>query len=122
MSANEQAELTPQVYAANTNVGCVREHNEDSFVAVPPLFVVADGMGGHEAGEVASEIAVNSMVAHAPSAPDGDALAEAVRQANLAIIDAVERGVGKPGMGTTMTAAQIFGDKLLIAQVGDSRA
>lgn len=113
---------TPQVYAARTDVGCVREHNEDSFIAATPLFVVADGMGGHEAGEVASEIAINTLLEKAPSSPDGEGLANAVRAANIAIISAAAQGVGRPGMGTTMTAAQIFDDQLVIAQVGDSRA
>lgn len=113
---------TPQVYAAKTDVGCVREHNEDSFIAATPLFVVADGMGGHEAGEVASEIAIRTMLEKAPNGPDGDALANAVRAANTAIISAAANGTGRPGMGTTMTAAQIFDDQLIIAQVGDSRA
>ena len=113
---------TPQVYAARTDVGCVREHNEDSFIAATPLFVVADGMGGHEAGEVASEIAINTLLEKAPSSPDGDALANAVKAANIAIISAAANGIGRPGMGTTMTAAQVFGDQLVIAQVGDSRA
>ncbi|MGN0038358.1 MAG: Stp1/IreP family PP2C-type Ser/Thr phosphatase [Coriobacteriales bacterium] len=113
---------TPQVYAARTDVGCVREHNEDSFIAATPLFVVADGMGGHEAGEVASEIAINTLLEKAPSSPDGDALANAVRAANIAIISAAANGTGRPGMGTTMTAAQVFEDQLVIAQVGDSRA
>ncbi|MBS7406230.1 MAG: serine/threonine-protein phosphatase, partial [Coriobacteriales bacterium] len=112
----------PQVYAARTDVGCVREHNEDSFIAATPLFVVADGMGGHEAGEVASEIAINTLLEKAPSSPDGEGLANAVRAANIAIISAAAQGVGRPGMGTTMTAAQIFDDQLVIAQVGDSRA
>ncbi len=113
---------TPQVYAARTDVGCVREHNEDSFIAATPLFVVADGMGGHEAGEVASEIAIRTMLDKAPNGPDGDALANAVKCANTAIIAGAANGTGRPGMGTTMTAAQIFDDQLLIAQVGDSRA
>lgn len=119
---NKQTAKTPQVYAARSDVGCVREHNEDSFIAATPLFVVADGMGGHEAGEVASEIAIRTMLEKAPSSPDGDALANAVRAANAAIISAAANGVGRPGMGTTMTAAQIFDDQLIIAQVGDSRA
>lgn len=117
-----QTAKTPQVYAAKTDVGCVREHNEDSFIAATPLFVVADGMGGHEAGEVASEIAIRTMLEKAPNGPDGDALANAVRAANTAIISAAANGTGRPGMGTTMTAAQIFDDQLIIAQVGDSRA
>ncbi len=119
---NKNGVKTPQVYAARTDVGCVREHNEDSFIAATPLFVVADGMGGHEAGEVASEIAIRTMLEKAPSSPDGDALANAVRCANAAIIAGAANGTGRPGMGTTMTAAQIFDDQLVIAQVGDSRA
>ena len=87
----------PQVYAARTDVGCVREHNEDSFIAATPLFVVADGMGGHEAGEVASEIAINTLLEKAPSSPDGEGLANAVRAANIAIISAAAQGVGRPG-------------------------
>ena len=119
---NKQDAKTPEVYAARTDVGCVREHNEDSFIAATPLFVGADGMGGHEAGEVASEIAIRTMLEKAPNSPDGDALANAVKTANVAIISAAANGVGRPGMGTTMTAAQIFDDQLVIAQVGDSRA
>ncbi len=119
---SKQNARTPQVYAARTDVGCVREHNEDSFIAATPLFVVADGMGGHEAGEVASEIAIRTMLEKAPNSPDGDALANAVKCANAAIIAGAANGTGRPGMGTTMTAAQIFDDQLLIAQVGDSRA
>ena len=115
-------EHVPQIYAANTNVGCVRGHNEDSFIAQSPLFVVADGMGGHEAGEVASEIAVTTISKFAPKKPDGPAFAHAIKEANKQILDASARGIGKPGMGTTVTAALIFDDQLLVAQVGDSRA
>ena len=124
MSASEEKDQikTPQVYAARTDVGCVREHNEDSFIAATPLFVVADGMGGHEAGEVASEIAIKTMLENAPSSPNGDALVSAVKAANYAIIAGANEGIGRPGMGTTMTAAQIFDDQLFIVQVGDSRA
>ena len=113
---------TPQIYAASTHVGCVRGHNEDSFLAQSPLFVVADGMGGHEAGEVASEIAVNTISNYAPKEPNGPQLGEAIQKANLAILEGAATGLGKPGMGTTVTAAMIFDNQLLIAQVGDSRA
>lgn len=122
MSTKETNARTPEVYAARTNVGCVREHNEDSFIAATPLFVVADGMGGHEAGEVASEIAINTMLECAPHEANGDKLIAAVKAANRAILRGAAEGVGRPGMGTTITAAQVFDDQLFVAQVGDSRA
>ncbi len=110
------------IYASRTNVGCVREHNEDNFATQPPLFVVADGMGGHEAGEVASEIAVNTMLANFSKIHDGGSLGRAVQAANHDVIRGASDGTGKPGMGCTMTAVTIVDDKLTIAQVGDSRA
>ena len=58
-----------QSWAALTDIGRVRTHNEDSVLAQPPLFVVADGLGGHEAGEVASSIAVETLRDHAPRSP-----------------------------------------------------
>ena len=122
MSFLKKTTKTCESYAARSEVGLVRGHNEDSFAAEPPLFVVADGMGGHEAGEVASAIAVESVLRAAPGHTDPDALDAAVRQANLAVIEAARDGRGKPGMGTTMTAATIEGDELVVAQVGDSRA
>lgn len=109
-------------YGSRTDVGLVREHNEDSLAVNPPLYAVADGMGGHAAGEVASEIAIQALVANAPDTPDGDNLARAVVAANHAIIRAVHKGIGRKGMGTTMTAAMLSGKRLVIAQVGDSRA
>ena len=109
-------------FGSRTDVGCVREQNEDSLVVAPPLFVVADGMGGHAAGEVASEIAVETIAKNAPEHPDPDVLAAAVEEANRAIIDAAVTGEGRAGMGTTCTAAMLEEDRLVIAQVGDSRA
>ena len=122
MSKAKAKRSIPEVYAARTDVGCVREHNEDTFVAQSPVFAVADGMGGHESGEVASEIAIETLVARAPSKPDGDALAAAIMAANTAILRGVEEGKGRAGMGTTIIAAQIFGEQLVLGQVGDSRA
>ena len=122
MSDTEQKFKIPEVYGSLTDVGNVREHNEDSMLVAPPLFVVADGMGGHEAGEVASAIAVETMREFAPRTSDADALAEAVRQANAAVLKGAEDGRGRPGMGTTMTAALVLDDEVIVAQVGDSRA
>lgn len=109
-------------FGSRTDVGCVREHNEDSLVVAPPLYVVCDGMGGHAAGEVASEIAVNVIADRAPATPDAAALGQAVEEANLAIIQAAREGVGRAGMGCTCTAAILENERLIVAQVGDSRA
>lgn len=109
-------------FGSRTDIGCLRDHNEDSLIVAPPLFAVADGMGGHAAGEIASEIAVNVLAEQAPTRPDSDALGRAVEEANHAIIRAACEGVGREGMGTTCTAAMLEGERLIIAQVGDSRA
>ena len=109
-------------FGSRTDIGCVRDHNEDSLVVTPPLFAVCDGMGGHEAGEVASEIAVNVLAELAPKVPDSAALRSAVVAANAEIIQAASDGRGREGMGTTCTAAVIKGERIVIAQVGDSRA
>lgn len=109
-------------FGSRTDVGCLRDHNEDSLVVAPPLFAIADGMGGHAAGEVASEIAVEALSRHAPRHPDAEALGRAVEEANRAVIQAAQDGRGREGMGTTMTAALLEGERLVIAQVGDSRA
>ena len=109
-------------FGSRTDVGCVRDHNEDSLVVAPPLFVVCDGMGGHAAGEVASEIAVRVIENRAPAHADVEELGQAVEEANLAIIRAAREGRGREGMGTTCTAAILENERLVIAQVGDSRA
>lgn len=109
-------------YGSRTDVGLVRDHNEDSLCVAPPVFAVADGMGGHAAGEVASEIAIQTLIENAPQTADGDGLARAVVEANRAVIRAAVDGRGKQGMGTTMTAAILDGRSLVVAQVGDSRA
>ena len=79
-------------------------------------------MGGHAAGEVASEIAVNVIAERAPEHPDANELGRAVQAANHAILKAAHEGRGREGMGTTCTAAMLEGERLVIAQVGDSRA
>jgi PPM family protein phosphatase len=116
--------------AAITHVGRRRPANEDAFFndVERGLFVVADGMGGHAAGEIASTMAVDRVVGHfvdaAASDPESAAsvLAEAVRSANLEILARAEREPEKSGMGTTLTALAIIGEKVVIAHVGDSRA
>lgn len=110
------------LFGSRTDIGCVREQNEDSLIVSPPLFVVADGMGGHAAGEIASEIAVRTVSELAPDNADTEALSKAVVQANRNIINAPLSGKGREGMGTTCTAAILDGTHLAIAQVGDSRA
>ena len=113
---------TTLMWGARSDVGCIRSHNEDSYLVQPPLFCVCDGMGGHAAGEVASSIAVETISKMAPSSADPALLASAVEAANAAIIEAAQNGEGKPGMGCTATVAYIDGTTLAIAHVGDSRA
>lgn len=129
MAADRSYKSTPRTrkgaltsFGSRTDIGCLRDHNEDSLVVTPPLFAVADGMGGHAAGEVASEIAVRVLPELAPEHPDGEALGRAIEEANRAVIQAAREGRGRQGMGTTMTAAMLEGERLVIAQVGDSRA
>lgn len=129
MAADRSYKSTPRTrkgaltsFGSRTDIGCLRDHNEDSLAVAPPLFAVADGMGGHAAGEVASEIAVRVLSELAPEHPDGEALGRAIEEANRAIIQAAREGRGRQGMGTTMTAAILEGERLVIAQVGDSRA
>lgn len=110
------------MWGARSDVGCVRSHNEDSYLVASPLFCVCDGMGGHAAGEVASAIAVETIAKTGPKTADATQLGAAVEAANAAIIEAAVNGVGRPGMGCTATAAVIEGTTLAIAHVGDSRA
>ena len=109
-------------FGSRTDIGYVRDHNEDSLIIIPPLFAVADGMGGHEAGEIASEITVNTLAELAPSHLDAEGLTAAVEAANYNVMKAPRQGIGRDGMCTTLTAAMLEGERLLIAQVGDSRA
>lgn len=108
------------IYAGQSVAGQVREHNEDALLCCPDLnlWAVADGMGGHSCGEVASALALESLQnACAGGAP----LVDAVHTANRAIIAAAGRGQGR-GMGTTLVAVRFDGGDFDIAWVGDSRA
>ncbi len=106
---------------ASTDVGRVREHNEDSYLAQDRLFAVADGMGGHRGGEVASRIAVDALARHGGS--DHAGLAGAIREANQAVLARASRDPEKlRGMGTTLTALVAGDGAVHLAHVGDSRA
>ncbi len=103
-----------------TDVGRVREGNEDAFAIEPPLYAVADGMGGHRGGEVASQLALQTVVERFRAGQGS--LADQVQAANRAVYErsATDRKV--TGMGTTLTAATVAGDRAHLVHVGDSRA
>ncbi len=106
-----------------SDTGRQRRDNEDSAFARAPLFVVADGMGGAQAGEVASQLAVDTFAEELPAGPDvEERLAERVREANRRIHERARAEREHAGMGTTLTAAYLQDDELVIAHVGDSRA
>jgi serine/threonine protein phosphatase PrpC len=135
---------------ARTEIGCVRERNEDAFVVANvatgerglrpgttmqelgvgvTLIGVCDGMGGAAAGDIASKIGAetlyDSMMASSPLADAAsvqEALLSAIAAANRAILEYARSHPGKRGMGTTMTAALVFGHDLYLMHVGDSRA
>ena len=112
-------------WGATTDVGMVRQQNEDAFHAEENLYIVADGMGGHNAGEVASALAVSTVRSGARMGiHTADQFRELVQQANTAIYTASLDDSTQSGMGTTLTAAAIVpGEepRILIANVGDSR-
>lgn len=111
-----------------TDVGMERDHNEDAHDAVPLedgwLLLVCDGMGGHEAGEVASAVALARLRADLLAAPPGadprEALRRALLDANEAVLEASE-DTGHPTMGTTAVVGLVRGDRLWYGWVGDSR-
>ncbi|WP_341718485.1 protein phosphatase 2C domain-containing protein [Micromonospora sp. FIMYZ51] len=106
------------------DIGLVRTNNEDSALAGDRLVAVADGMGGLPAGEVASEIVIRILdELIPPTDPDAaaDALRAVVSTANQRIHAAIAADPARDGMGTTLTAALLAGDKLILTQVGDSR-
>ncbi len=108
---------------AGTDTGRQRRANEDSMLARSPLFVVADGMGGAQAGEVASRIAVEAFLdgLHDPTDAEG-ALAQYAHAANVSIHERSRANAEHAGMGTTLTAVYVGAEEVAIAHVGDSRA
>ncbi len=126
-------------YAAKTDVGMKRTHNEDYFSLIEQdqLFLVADGMGGHASGEVASKMATETIQEFFTRSQDDEItwpykmdgalsfvenrLVVGVKMANQRIYEAALRDLRLKGMGTTIVGGQIVGDKLYLAHVGDSR-
>ena len=112
-------------FGAATDVGMVRQSNEDAFSAEGELFIVADGMGGHNAGEVASALAVTTMKSGARNGlTEPSQFRELVQQANTAIYTASLDDSAQSGMGTTVTALAVLpGEepRVMVANVGDSR-
>jgi len=112
-------------HVARTDTGHQRASNEDSHLERTPVFVVADGMGGAQAGEVASRLAVSHFADGLPGEEaDGSErrLAQAVREANAEIHALSEADARRAGMGTTLTAAYVGRGQVSFAHVGDSRA
>jgi protein phosphatase len=104
-----------------SDLGRQRQGNEDNYFVQAPLFVVADGMGGAQAGEVASEMAVESFRDGLPAGPPDEGLVTVIEQANQRIHERSRAEQQRAGMGTTVTAAYVAEDTVYIAHVGDSR-
>jgi protein phosphatase len=112
-------------YAVATDVGLVREVNEDAYVAAPPVFVVADGMGGHAGGDVASAIVVEELGRLADREFDAEsaerAVLDALQESQRRIEEYAAGKVGRAAPGTTVVAALLVGERWLIVNLGDSR-
>ncbi len=111
-------------YAALSDRGLVRQNNEDSAYAGPRLLALADGMGGHAAGEVASQLMIaeiSKLDADQPGADLLDTLAMSTAEGNATIAEEIEINAQYEGMGTTLTALLFDGDRLGLCHVGDSR-
>jgi len=105
-----------------SDLGRQRQGNEDNLFVRAPLFVVADGMGGAQAGEVASEMAVESFDGGLPDGAPAEGLVKLIEDANRRIHDRSRAEAQRAGMGTTVTAAYVGEREVTIAHVGDSRA
>ncbi len=111
--------------AGATDTGRRRRHNEDSYVCEPPLFAIADGMGGAQAGEVASRLAASVLEEKRADELAGEELvAELIQEANRRVFQRSSEDAAVSGMGTTMTVALVADDaaSIVIGHVGDSRA
>lgn len=111
-------------YAALTDLGKKRSLNEDGYIANGEIFAVADGMGGHRAGEIASALALDALrfgLAKKSKNTIENRLREAITRANKQVHDTAVREASRRGMGTTLTVVLPIEDKLFIGHVGDSR-
>lgn len=114
-----QPEQTAFKYAYATDVGCVRDLNEDSLFCSDNLWLVADGMGGHACGEIASQLAVEAVVEEFAKTGELD---ESIQTAHRAILLEAQNDTKQSGMGTTIVILSCFDDEYEVAWVGDSRA
>jgi protein phosphatase len=108
-----------------THPGRKRRHNEDSYIHEPPLFAIADGMGGAKAGEVASGLAVDALHVRPDVSGDGEAyVVDLIQEANRRVYERAHEDAEASGMGTTMTVALVDdeNDRVTFGHVGDSRA
>jgi serine/threonine protein phosphatase PrpC len=109
--------------AGLTDPGRRRRHNEDAFVAEPPLFAIADGMGGAQAGELASRLAAAAVGRAEPEGRTGrERVVGLIEEANRSVYERAASDESVSGMGTTMTVAVVEDDQVWIGHVGDSRA
>jgi serine/threonine protein phosphatase PrpC len=112
-------------YTVQSDVGLLREGNEDSAYAGPHLLAIADGMGGHAAGEVASAVAIATLAPLDADTAGVDmlqALADAIAEANAELKQIAQADPATEGMGTTLTALLWSGDEVALCHIGDSRA
>jgi serine/threonine protein phosphatase PrpC len=140
MDRAETLVATEMEVGARSDTGCVRENNEDSYRVAPELnlFLLSDGMGGLDAGEVASRLAVDTILEHCraaeanPSLPlsgehvegvssASNRLASAIRLANAVVYRAAQQATGDRGMGATVVAVRLADERMSVAHVGDSR-
>jgi len=141
LSWAEKEHKIPSVHAVvrvgcKTDLGCVRENNEDKFDMLEPadpgflaskgrLYGVADGMGGHSAGQIASELALNTVIQcyfRDPSSNIVESLRDAISEANRLVYETAQLIPERQGMGTTLITAILREDHLTVAHIGDSRA
>jgi len=108
--------------AAVTDPGRTRRHNEDSYVIEPPLFAIADGMGGAQAGEVASRLATAALKESDADAGGEQRISDLIQEANRRVYDRSSSDPNTSGMGTTITVALVGDDHVAFGHVGDSRA
>jgi PPM family protein phosphatase len=108
--------------AAVTDPGRTRRHNEDAYVIDPPLFAIADGMGGAQAGEVASRLATAALKEGGANGGGERRIADLIQQANRRVYDRSSSDPNTSGMGTTITVALVEDDQVSFGHVGDSRA